>query len=232
MSALYIPQDTDSVRADSSFTVFALRRPNAPSPDDCRRYLEVQGTELLSQKEGQRKGDVTQFSIAGHDFVRGDFAYRHGSSHGALVCTPVKDYLLLWNITGWSTQAIEMTVSTLNSITPAKPAEPQLTAPSSESSKGPTQLAQEVSAGGLIKKVAPVYPPESRSAHIQGTVRLSVIINRNGDVVDVEVMEGPIEFAVSAVNAVRKWKFRPYLLVGNPIEVRTDITVNYTLSGR
>jgi protein TonB len=61
-------------------------------------------------------------------------------------------------------------------------------------------------------------------------VRLRAVINKTGDVVDLEVMSGPIELVVSAVNAVRKWKYRPYLLMGEPVAVQTEIVVNYALS--
>jgi len=231
LSAVHIPQDTYPLKADSSFMVLALGRTATTAPDDCKRYLELVANDLRSRKEGQQKGDVTQFSIAGHDFYRRDFEYRHGIDHGALLCTAVKDYMLQWNITGWSKQAIETAVRTLNSMMPAPPTPPP-DAPT-EPPKVPTQVrvAQGVSAGLLIKTVPPVYPPEARYAHIQGSVRLSAVINKNGDIVDLEVLDGPIELVVSAVNAVRKWKYRPYLLMGNPVEVQTEIAVNYKLSG-
>jgi len=84
----------------------------------------------------------------------------------------------------------------------------------------------------VIKQAQPVYPEEARFARVQGTVRLRATINKNGDIVDLEVLDGPIELVVSAVNAVRKWKYRPYLLMGNPVEVQTEVIVNYALSGR
>lgn len=100
--------------------------------------------------------------------------------------------------------------------------------PASSEHATPTQVrvAQGVSIGLLIKKVQPVYPLEVRYAHIQGSVLMSAVINKNGDVVDLEVLNGPIELVVSAVNAVRKWKYRSYLLAGNPVDVRTEIVVN------
>ena len=55
-------------------------------------------------------------------------------------------------------------------------------------------------------------------------------INKTGDVVDLEILDGRLELAVSAVNAVRQWKYRPYLLLGQPVTVQTQIVVNYTLS--
>jgi protein TonB len=60
---------------------------------------------------------------------------------------------------------------------------------------------------------------------------MSAVISKNGDVIDLEVLHGPIELSVSAVNAVRQWKYRPYVLNGQAVEVRTEIMVNYVLSG-
>jgi len=232
LAAVHIPQDTDPLRADSSFTVLAEKRSGTRSSQDCRQYLEVLASNLRSQKEGKQKGDVSQFTIAGHDFYRGDFEFRHGIDHRTFLCTSVKDYLLHWNIVGWSKQAIETAVSTLSSMSPSS-SPPQPPPATVEPPKVPTQVqvSQGISAGLLIKRVQPVYPLEARSAHIQGSVRMSAVINRNGDIADLEVLDGPIELVVSAVNAVRKWKYRPYLLKGEPVAVRTQIVVNYVLSG-
>jgi TonB family protein len=233
LSAVHIPQDTDPLKADSSFTVYALSGTGVPAPDECKHYLELVAENLRTQKEGQQKGDVIQIAIAGHNFYRGDYEYRHGVDHGALLCTAIKDYLVQWNIEGWSKQAIETAVSTLNLMTSLPPISLQSLDPPTEPSKAPkqVQVAQGASTGLVIKRVQPVYPPEARYEHIQGSVRLGAIINKSGDVVDLEVLDGPIELVVSAVNAVRKWKYRPYLLMGNPVEVQTVITVNYVLSG-
>ena len=76
---------------------------------------------------------------------------------------------------------------------------------------------------------ARIYPDEARHERIQGTVVLRAVINKTGDVVDLEVVDGPVELVPSAVTAVRQWKYRPYLLQGRPVEVTTQITVNYAL---
>ena len=76
----------------------------------------------------------------------------------------------------------------------------------------------------------PVYPPEARHKGIQGQVLMKAVISKAGDVVDLEVIDGPLELAVSAVNAVRLWKYRPYILNGEPVVVDTQITVIYILS--
>ena len=92
------------------------------------------------------------------------------------------------------------------------------------------KVAKGTTAGLLIKKVNPVYPADARSAYIQGTVVLQAEISKTGDITDLELVDGPIELAGSAVAAVRQWKYKPYLLMGQPVIVDTQIQVNYQLS--
>jgi protein TonB len=187
---------------------------------------------MQSKKEGKQKGDVSQFTIAGHDFYRADFEYRQGIDHHTLVCASIRDYMLHWNIVGLSKQAIETAVSTLNSMQsspPTIPAEPQPIPKKDQNLPTNVRVTPGITAGLLIKKVTPDYPSEAKYAHIQGSVLMRVVINKTGDVVDLEVISGPIDLVVSAVNAVRKWKYRPYLLDGNPVAVETQIEVNYVL---
>ena len=82
LSAIHIPQDSEPLRADSSLTVLAVGGRHAPAADECKRFLESVANDVRSRKEGQQKGEVTQFTIAGHDFYRGDFEYRHGPTTG------------------------------------------------------------------------------------------------------------------------------------------------------
>jgi periplasmic protein TonB len=91
------------------------------------------------------------------------------------------------------------------------------------------RLASGVTTGLLIKKVAPIYPLDARAAYIQGTVILKAEISKEGEITDLELISGPIELAGSAVAAVRQWKYKPYLLNGQPVIVETQIQVNYEL---
>lgn len=83
----------------------------------------------------------------------------------------------------------------------------------------------------LIYRVQPVYPPIARQARIQGTVELRAIISKTGTIENLAVVGGHPMLVTSAVEAVRQWRYRPYLLNGEPVEVETEITVNFLLSG-
>ncbi len=90
-------------------------------------------------------------------------------------------------------------------------------------------VSPEVMSGNLLTKATPVYPADARTAHIQGAVVLHAIIGKDGVVEKLNIISGPKELMTSALDAVRQWTFRPYLLNGNPTEVQVEITVNYSL---
>jgi TonB family protein len=85
-------------------------------------------------------------------------------------------------------------------------------------------------AGQIVKKAAPIYPPLARQAEIQGTVVLRVQISKSGDVENIQLVSGHPMLAPSAIEAVKQWKYRPYLVNGEPVNVETDVTVNFTLA--
>ena len=83
----------------------------------------------------------------------------------------------------------------------------------------------------IVKKIAPVYPAEARRARIQGTVVLKVEISKSGDVEQIQLVSGHPMLAPAAIDSVKQWKYKPYLLNGEPIDVETRVTVNFTLAG-
>ena len=85
--------------------------------------------------------------------------------------------------------------------------------------------------GNLIYRVQPVYPPLARAARIQGSVQLRAIISRTGTIENLQAISGPPMLVGAAIDAVRQWRYRPYLLNGDPVEVETQVTVNFSLSG-
>ena len=93
-----------------------------------------------------------------------------------------------------------------------------------------TRVSSSVTAGLALKTVEPAYPQELRDARIQGTVALHAIIDTKGDVTGLKAPSGPQEFFPSAIEAVRQWKYRPYLLKGGPIELDRTIEITYRLT--
>ena len=93
------------------------------------------------------------------------------------------------------------------------------------------RVSQAVEKGLCLKRTAPKYPKKARNKGIQGTVLLHVIISKTGDVATVELISGELLLATAAIDAVKQWKYKPYLLQGNPVEIDTQVQVNFTLSG-
>jgi periplasmic protein TonB len=93
------------------------------------------------------------------------------------------------------------------------------------------RVSQGVTQGLLIRKVAPNYPPLARQARIQGTVLLQAQISKTGDIQNLQLISGHPMLAPAAIEAVKQWKYRPYILNGEPVEVDTQVTVNFTLGG-
>jgi protein TonB len=85
--------------------------------------------------------------------------------------------------------------------------------------------------GNLIYRVQPQYPALARQARVQGIVVLRAMISREGKIENLQVVSGPPLLVKSAINAVLQWRYRPYYLNNEPVEVETQVTVNFTLSG-
>lgn len=95
----------------------------------------------------------------------------------------------------------------------------------------PAVINSGVAAGLRLTSVPPVYPAESKHRDVTGAVIMEVLIGRDGRVRHVQVRSAPDQFlAASAVEAVRHWTYKPFLLNGVPTEVDTTVTVNYNLS--
>jgi periplasmic protein TonB len=85
--------------------------------------------------------------------------------------------------------------------------------------------------GNLIYRVQPQYPPLARQARVQGIVVLRAMISREGKIENVQVVSGHPMLVKAAMDAVLQWRYRPYYLNNEPVEVETQVTVNFTLSG-
>ncbi len=93
------------------------------------------------------------------------------------------------------------------------------------------RVSSGVSEGMLVHKVQPTYPPLARQARIQGSVVLQAVISKNGTIENLKMVQGHPMLAPAAIDAVKQWKYKPYFLNGEPVEVETMITVNFTLAG-
>ncbi len=82
----------------------------------------------------------------------------------------------------------------------------------------------------LVYQPKPVYPPLAKQARIQGTVKFTAIIGRDGTIQNLTLVSGHPLLVQAATEAVKQWRYKPTLLNGEPVEVVTQIDVNFTLS--
>jgi protein TonB len=92
------------------------------------------------------------------------------------------------------------------------------------------RISQGVTRGLLIAKIEPRYPPLAQKARIQGDVLLTAIISKTGEVENLTLVSGHPMLVPAAFDAVRQWRYRPFLLNGEPVEVETTVTVTFTIS--
>jgi protein TonB len=91
------------------------------------------------------------------------------------------------------------------------------------------KVSQGVSQGLLIKSVPPEYPPRALQMHIQGAVELLANIGKGGSITAVKLIKGDSVLSHAAMDAVKQWKYKPYYLNDQPVEIQTQITVNFKL---
>jgi len=93
------------------------------------------------------------------------------------------------------------------------------------------RVSAGVQQGNLISQVKPTYPAIAKSARIQGAVVLQAEISKQGTIENLRVISGHPMLVQNALDAVKQWRYKPYLLNGEPVPVETTVTVNFTLSG-
>jgi protein TonB len=91
------------------------------------------------------------------------------------------------------------------------------------------RVGGDVKAPALVQKVDPAYPAVARVAHVEGTVVISAVIDKTGNVVSEHVVSGPELLAQAALNAVKQWKYQPTYLNGQPVDLAMEVTVNFEL---
>jgi len=117
---------------------------------------------------------------------------------------------------------------------PASGAKSQPPSPATDASTASTsgrtlRVSQRVMAGRIVHRVDPVYPPEAKLNRIRGDVLLQTTIGKDGRIHDVKVVSGPKELIDAAVGAVEQWRYRPFLVKGEPVEVKTTIKIRFQM---
>lgn len=118
----------------------------------------------------------------------------------------------------------------ISSILNSAPETPAPAPPKPAPPPKPLRVATGVAEANLIRKVMPIYPALAKSARIQGTVEFTAVISKEGTIEHLQLVRGHPLLVQAAKEAVLQWRYRPTLLNGQPVEVVTDIIVNFTLT--
>ncbi len=116
--------------------------------------------------------------------------------------------------------------STLSNIVSSAPVSVPVPAPP------PTEMlkvSQGVTQGMVTKRVQPIYPHQAMQMHISGSVQLLAVISKTGSISSVKVVSGDPILARAAAEAVKQWKYKPYTLNNEPVDIQTQVTVNFRL---
>jgi protein TonB len=93
------------------------------------------------------------------------------------------------------------------------------------------KISGGVMVGMVLSKPSPIYPPIAKAARVSGTVVLQAKISKTGAIEDLHVLSGPAMLQQAALDAVKNWRYKPYLLNNEPVEVDTTVNVVFSLGG-
>jgi TonB family protein len=144
---------------------------------------------------------------------------------------------ILFAVTLWAMVAIAAAQSPTPAPSPSaasSAAESPQVAPTPDAQARPLKLriSQSVAEANLLKRVQPEYPAEAKAKRIEGDVVLKVTINIKGEIEKATLFEGESVLGQAALDAVKKWKYKPFLLNGQPVNVETTVKISFHLPAR
>lgn len=196
----------------------------------------VQSQIRVSPKDNAVIRDTYPVEYVGKHFVRSDYKrswHNRDTLYVAFVYTKFRGYFIGANLTAGSREGLDEAANSLQGISFR---EDQVNPKCVTMSSGidlpeRVRVSQAVAVGLLHKKVPLQYPDDARKARIQGLVVVQVLIDKSGDVEKATLVSGHPLLAPAAIEAVKQWKYKPYLLNGQPVAVETQIVVNFSLAG-
>lgn len=192
-------------------------------------YRAVADYPIAAQRDGTQGQVRVKFFISetgdveNAEFVSGDKVFEEAALNAAKK----------WKFKPFIKNGMPVKVATIipfNFAFPERVKDVSPPASAADSASQPVQISQGVAQGLLLHKVFPVYPVLARQNHVEGMVLMAAIIDKDGRVIDLKPLSGPRDLIPAAMGAVQQWRYKPYLLDGSAVQVKTQITVNFTLS--
>jgi TonB family protein len=230
----------------SNFSGIGISTVDAPAAAISTQQYVTRSAQQYIKDDAPRRTvlrEPYQFEVAGRTFLRADL---HSPFYHAMLATYHRGYFLEIWASGDTAEHLTDAVAALSGLSfDVDQRDPQCTLDPNPrkaligiiSSKPVGEIkpntlirvSQAVSNGMLLEKPAPVYPPDARAQHLEGNVVLKARISTEGTVEDVSLVSGDPLLAPAALEAVRHWKYKPYLLNGVPVRVETQVTVAFVL---
>jgi TonB family protein len=189
-----------------------------------------------SQRDNVLIRDTYTVDFAGKHFVRSD--YKHSgrgrdTSYVAFVYTKFRGYFIGENLIAPSPDELNEAASSLQGVSfQEDQVDPKCVMLSSGIDlPDRVRVSAGVATALLIKTVSPDYPASAKKSRLQGMVVVQALIDKNGDVEEASLVSGDLLLGTAALEAVKKWKYKPYLVNSQPVEVETQIVVNFSLAG-
>jgi TonB family protein len=223
---------------------------SVPTHYSVEKYVNRMAQNLVKQQNGELLRDAAVEKHGTVEFYRADLKNTDQGVvlYKSVIATEANGYYLVWNFVTGSPDQLKESIQSLehlviakipiraklvseNTASPAPPTPAKLAVPVPDG-KRPlrVRVSQGVSENMLIYSPQPKYPEEARKQRIEGFVVLKALIGTDGTVKELSHVKGDLLLAESALAAVRRWRYKPYFLNGAPVEVETNITVNYVMS--
>lgn len=202
-------------------------------PLDLRTYVE-KVTSAQAKLGSDVAGGVRVLScdgIHGSELYSGDFTeeYPGGKLYKSFVATEVGGYFISFTFASGSPGALNELVDSLSQLAFGIATRPQAkNAPTTIPSKR-VRISEMVLQGFIIWRPVPSYPEDAQRASVEGPVVLRVILSETGELMKAQVISGDPLLRDAALGALRYWKFKPYTLNGSPVQVESQITIDFKL---
>lgn len=235
-------------RSDGSLVLLYLRQGTQPGGimlnawDSTNRNGGAQefvsGTVRAQVGMPDEHRELTRETVAvdygGRHFFRSDYkaTMRNGEAlYLSYVYTEFRSHFIGVTLAATSQEGLDKAADSLKAMSFREDLVNPKCVAGSENATWPLHIEEGVSKGLLIKRVPPDYPPIARQARIQGQVVMRAVIDTKGNIKDLTLVSGHPMLAPAAMEAVKQWKYKPYIFQGQPIDVETQIVVNFSLSG-
>ena len=213
-----VVRSSDPIPERTATQVRVMNTPQALAP----RSGTIDQIDVTGLSDTATAGLLAQLPVHAGDPFTSDTVIR-----AAQAARQFDSHLIVGMSTGRSGANV-MTIrpqGTLQAVISGAPPAPNLAVP-----PGAAVVASNVEASNLINSVTPIYPPLAKMARQQGTVRFQATIGKDGAMEDLMLISGPPLLVQSAMDAVKKWIYKPMVLNGAPVQVVTTIDVNFSLT--